>query len=204
MEDDDLFFGIGPGDLTTIITASIDKRTMREAEWGFVPEGTVEFGNGKRFLNARSELIEISPAWKYPLRNRRCLVIADGFSQWAGPRGRKAQYHMRLKTGEPFAMAGVFSVWPNPPQEGVERRVTCAVITVPANELIWSPQVTGNRIQERMPAILRQEDEATWLDRYAAIPHLLGCLRTLTPDLMEVIRIQRNKNDAPDTSLPFD
>lgn len=39
-------------------------------------------------------------------RNRRCLVIADGFYEWEKTPAGKVPVRVTLKSGEPFAFAG--------------------------------------------------------------------------------------------------
>ncbi len=62
-------------------------------------------------------------------------------------------YRFTLKTGEPFAFAGLWERW-----EGASDPIeTCAIITTKANELI-AP------IHDRMPVMLPYERHDDWLD----------------------------------------
>ena len=62
-------------------------------------------------------------------------------------------YRIALQTEEPFAFAGIWSS-----VAGVDGKpqITFAIITTDANELVA-------QIHNRMPVILRPEDEANWL-----------------------------------------
>jgi putative SOS response-associated peptidase YedK len=58
-----------------------------------------------------------------------------------------------LKDRQPFAFAGVWDVW-----AGHEGKVfTVAILTTTPNDL-------ARQVHDRMPVILRPDDEATWLD----------------------------------------
>jgi putative SOS response-associated peptidase YedK len=59
-----------------------------------------------------------------------------------------------LKTREPFGLAGLWDAWRSPSGKRVE---SFTIITTEPNELI-------RPIHNRMPVILRQEDEEAWLD----------------------------------------
>jgi putative SOS response-associated peptidase YedK len=60
-----------------------------------------------------------------------------------------------LKTKEPFALAGLWDVWRKPDGKKVE---SFTIITTEPNDLIEPP------IHNRMPVILRPEEEEQWLD----------------------------------------
>jgi putative SOS response-associated peptidase YedK len=63
------------------------------------------------------------------------------WSKWlATPKG-KIPYHIRLKSGEVFGMAGLYDNWTD--TEGRELR-TCVIITTEANELM-APSTTACR-----------------------------------------------------------
>jgi putative SOS response-associated peptidase YedK len=61
---------------------------------------------------------------------------------------------VHLKTKEPFAFAGLWDVWRKPDGKRVE---SFTIITTEPNELV-------RPVHNRMPVILRPEDEAQWLD----------------------------------------
>jgi putative SOS response-associated peptidase YedK len=61
--------------------------------------------------------------------------------------------HFRLKTGEPFAFAGVWDVW-----NGLQGKVfSAAIITTEPNDLTRT-------VHNQMPVILARGDEVGWLD----------------------------------------
>jgi putative SOS response-associated peptidase YedK len=94
------------------------------------------------------------PAFKDLVRTRWYLIPADGFYEWRKEGKRKVPMWVHLKTKEPFAFAGLWDVWRKPGGSKVE---SFTIITTEPNELIQP-------IHNRMPVILRPEDEEQWLD----------------------------------------
>ena len=61
--------------------------------------------------NARFETAATKPAFRARFRGRRCLILADGFYDWQPLDGKKQPYSIRLTSGEPFEMAGLWDRW---------------------------------------------------------------------------------------------
>ena len=112
-----------------------------------------------RTLNARFESLRRRASFKRAVEARRCLVLTDGFFEFREVRGKKYPYFIHLKTGEPFALAGLWEAWRNP-EDGREEK-TFTVVTVPANPLL----TTIHNTKKRMPFILTPEAERAWLAR---------------------------------------
>ncbi|MFM7850700.1 MAG: SOS response-associated peptidase, partial [Flammeovirgaceae bacterium] len=106
-------------------------------------------------INARSETLHEKPSFKNLLKHKRCLVLADGFYEWRTLSSRKKQpFRIKLKGDSLFAMAGLWDEWIDPSSGEAVRTFT--IITVPANPLI-------HELHDRMPAILKPEDENKWI-----------------------------------------
>lgn len=162
-------------------------------KWGLVPHWAKDAGVGYKMINARAETVAQKPSFKKPLAERRCLVVADGFYEWTkGPaRGEKIPMHIALKSREPFAFAGLWDAWRSPEGEMIS---TFTIITTTPNELI-------QQIHNRMPVILRKEEEGRWLDPGEKDPVKLQLL--LMPyeaDEMEMFRVSRAVNSAKNDS----
>ena len=116
---------------------------------------------GYRMINAVGETAATKPAFRAAFRRRRCLVLADGFFEW---RKEEKARHLRgiqriptyfhLKSGQPFAFAGLWETWKSPEGDTVR---SCSIVTTQANDLI-AP------VHHRMPVILSPETEPLWLD----------------------------------------
>jgi putative SOS response-associated peptidase YedK len=64
-------------------------------------------------INARAETVATKPAFRRAFRERRCLILADGFYQWQRQDRRKQPFCIRLGVGRPFAFAGLWDDGPS-------------------------------------------------------------------------------------------
>ncbi len=148
------------------------ERELVLMRWGLVPffAKSLEDFKGFSTFNARAETLATAATWRKPFQKRRCLVPADGFYEWKAlddsKKPKKQPFAISLRSGEPFAFAGLWDAWKDPDGRWLE---SFAIITTEANE-IMAP------IHSRMPAILAPRDWPEWLDRdteRAAPAHLL-------------------------------
>jgi putative SOS response-associated peptidase YedK len=110
---------------------------------------------GNRMINARAETVAEKPSFKNAFKKRRCLIIADGFYEWKGPKGQKQPMLITLPDKKPFAFAGLWESWQKKDPEAVYR--SCSIITTEASASIRD-------IHHRMPVILKPDVYATWLN----------------------------------------
>jgi putative SOS response-associated peptidase YedK len=122
--------------------------------WGLIPHWAADPSIGNRMINARAETLTELPSFKLLVDRRRCIIPADGFYEWRKEGKRKVPKWVYLKNKEPFAFAGLWDVWRKPDCKKVE---SFTIITTEPNELV-------RPIHNRMPVILRPEDEEQWLD----------------------------------------
>jgi putative SOS response-associated peptidase YedK len=99
------------------------------------------------------ENVTKSPAFRGAFKHRRCLIPADGFYEWSGPKRHKVATLFHLKDDGLFAFAGLWEHW----ERDAEVLDTCALITTEANEVV-------KPIHGRMPIMLLHADFAPWLD----------------------------------------
>lgn len=156
-------YNIAPGQDVAVVVQRSGERRLEMFRWGLIPSWAKDPSIGQRMINARAETLAERPAFKQAFRRRRCLVPADGFYEWQKGGRRKTPFYFRLKSGRPFALAGLWEEWLSP--EGQTIR-SCTIITTAPNELL-AP------IHERMPAILLPEAIEVWLDPSATDPALL-------------------------------
>ena len=102
-----------------------------------------------------------------------------------------------MKSGEPFAFAGLWDSWRDPEGEIVR---SCTIITTAANELL-------RPVHERMPVILPKEMESFWLDDDVRdTGPLCNVLAPYPAGAMEVYEVSslvnRPSNDGPEVVVP--
>ena len=193
-------YNIAPGqDVPAVIrnreTAARESRRFR---WGLVPFWAKDPTIGNRLINARAETVAAKPAFRRPLRERRCLILADGFYEWE-QRGRgKQPWYIRMRDSRPFAFAGLWDRWQPASDEPIE---TCAIVTTEPNEVI-------GRVHNRMPAILSPEAYGLWLDpTFQDVEGVQAVLRPFPAEEMVAFPVGTQVNspvhDSPDLIVPL-
>ena len=172
------------------------ERRAAHLRWGLIPLWAKDSSPGSRLINARAETVAQHNSFRTALAKRRCLVLADGFYEWQ--RAGKARRPMRIvmKSGEPFAFAGLWDSWRDPSGEIVR---SCTIITTEANDLL-------RPIHNRMPVILPREMESFWLDHDVDDPGALSSVLAPYPgEEMEAYEVSslvnRPGNDGPEVVL---
>ena len=130
------------------------EREAAMLRWGLVPAWAKDPAIGSRMFNARAEGVADKPAFRAAFRRRRCLVPADGFYEWqpvAG--GRKQPYFIRLASGAPLALAGLWEHWRGPDGNAI---ATFTIVTTAANEAMRA-------LHDRMPVLVAPADYDEWL-----------------------------------------
>lgn len=157
-------YNVAPGQMVLAVISGGGANRLGELKWGLVPPWADDERIGSKMLNARAETAADKPAFRGALRRKRCLIPADGFYEWQKePGGGKQPMRIVRKDRGLFSMAGLYETWVAPDGRRVN---TCAILTTEPNELM-AP------IHNRMPVILRQEDEALWLDRSVQEPEAI-------------------------------
>ncbi len=177
-------YNIAPTQPVVAVTEN-SPRHLRLFQWGLVPFWAKDPSIGSRMINARAETLAEKPAFKNALTRRRCVIPADGFYEWKKIGSSKQPMYIRRHDGELFGFAGLWEEWISPDGSPLQ---TCTIITVAPNALM-AP------IHDRMPAILRPEDEAAWLTLSKKdVPELLGLLRPYPETEMEAYPVSRQVN----------
>ena len=193
-------YNIAPGqDVPAVIrnreTAARESRLFR---WGLVPFWAKDPTIGNRLINARAETVAAKPAFRRPLRERRCLILADGFYEWEQCGRRKQPWYIRMRDSRPFAFAGLWDRWQLASDEPIE---TCAIVTTEPNEVI-------GRVHNRMPAILSPEAYGLWLDpTFQDVEGVQAVLRPFPAEEMVAFPVGTQVNspvhDSPDLIVPL-
>lgn len=189
VDPDDLIaqprYNIAPSQ-TLAAVRQVEGRELFACRWGLIPFWAKDPAIGNRMINARAETLAEKPSFRRAFAARRCLIPADGFYEWQKQgKGASRPFYIRLRDDGLFGFAGLWEEWKSPEGEVV---TTCAIITVEPNELMAG-------IHNRMPAILKPEHEAAWLDRSNDIPAVSNLLQPYPSELMEAYEISRAVNN---------
>jgi putative SOS response-associated peptidase YedK len=186
-------YNIAPSQSVIAIINDGKSNRMGFLKWGFIPPWAKEMSIGNKMINARAETIAEKPSFRNAFKKKRCIVIADSFYEWKRHEDNtKTPMRIKLKSDEMFAMAGIWEGWKS--QDG-KTLYTCSVITTGPNELMKD-------IHDRMPVILKHDDEKTWLDPNISDTNQLNQL--LVPfeeNLMEAYEVSSLVNSPKNNSI---
>ena len=180
-------YNIAPTQNVAVVTQN-GARHLASYHWGLIPSWAKDPAIGNKMINARAETLTEKPSFRTALSRRRCLIPADGFYEWqAAGEGSKTKTPMFLHRRDSglFAFAGLWDEWHAP--DGSPLR-SCTIITT-------TPNAVAAPIHNRMPVILRPEDESLWLDHgVTSAQDLLSLLVPCPAGDMEAYPVSRRVN----------
>jgi putative SOS response-associated peptidase YedK len=198
-------FNIAPSQEVLVVTEEAEQRTLSLSKWGLIPSWSTD---GAVFINARAETLEQKGNFKESFERRRCLIPADGFYEWKKAGKLKQPYFFQMKDEAPFSFAGIWDRW----RRGDAPITSCAIITTTPNLLVES-------IHDRMPVILRAEDQDAWLRSNARLEELKALMKPFpasemksfpvslevnSPHVDEPRLVEPTAEDLPRSGLLFD
>ncbi len=149
-------YNAAPTQMLPIVTEGRKLTLMR---WGLVPLWAKDIKIGYKLINARTETVAEKPSFRTAFKERRCLVPAAGFYEWAKVDGGKQPYRVTLANEKAFAFAGLWESWTVKQDGGGvsmgDEVRSFTIVTTTANDFL-------RPIHGRMPVIL--DDYDTWLE----------------------------------------
>lgn len=190
-------YNISPGQPVPIIFQESPNR-IEEAKWGLIPYWAKDPSIGNRMINARAESLLERPAFKDSFIRRRCLIPANGFYEWKKQGSDKIPYIIHLRDFSLFAFAGLYDLWKDEKGNIIK---SFTIITTSANPFM-------REIHDRMPVILKREDEEIWINKYEGnIKRLLDLLKPYPEEFMFAYPVSKKVNnpkyDSEDLIEPF-
>ncbi len=137
-----------------LFDATRSMRQFKPLYWGLIPSWAKDTKMGARLINARAETVGEKPSFRNAFRQRRCLIVVDGFYEWQTLKRGKQPFYYRLENGQPFAFAGLWEHWESSEGDTID---SCTILTTEANELMRA-------VHDRMPVILEPQTYDRWLD----------------------------------------
>lgn len=164
-------WNVGPTRAIPAVVRAEGHQVLDLFRWGLVPHWAKNPKvGGYKMINARAETAGSSNAYKGALKARRCLVVVDGFYEWAvanpeDPKTSKVPFYFKRSDGNPITFAGLYETWwdksrakeaGEPDPESYMQ--TCVIVTTEAG-----PDMAG--VHDRMPVIIEPgPDRERWLD----------------------------------------
>ena len=142
------------------------RRSVR-MRWGLIPPGSKDLRRSKPIIHARTETIDVKPAFRAAFAARRAILPVTTFNEGREITPTKTeQYVLTPRDDAPIGIAVVWDRWVEPHGGAL---LSFAMVTVPPNALIAT-------ITDRMPALIAPADWPLWLGEVPATPAQLKAL----------------------------
>ena len=174
--------------------------------WGLIPRWVKNNEKAQeirtRTFNARAETLFEKPSFRVSVKDRRCLILADGFFEWREFQGKNYPYYIRMAHKEPFAIAGIWDIW----KDNGDVLRTFSLVTTRANPLL---EKIHNK-KKRMPAILLKESEKMWLSEDATRDDIVKLLEPIDDRELEAYTVSKlvsargAKKNVPEALKPHE
>jgi len=178
-------YNITPAQSVVVIVSRDGVRQIETMKWGFIPAGAKDNNSIFRYKthNARSEDVFDKPTWSRAIRERRCLIPANGFYEFKATENGKNAFYIRPADQQIFAFAGIYGTWTDP--NGVTFGM-CSIITTISD-------ADDDMTPSRLPVIVRPEDEADWLNPTASdMNSIYKIMKPYTPSQLSIIRVSED------------
>jgi putative SOS response-associated peptidase YedK len=190
-------YNVAPTQKHFVVRIKYENREVIPATWGLVRSGSKDSSMAAKTINARSETIETRGAFRDAFHKRRCVVPADGFFEWTGPKTARQPTWFHREDSRLILFAGLYEAWQR--ERGVWE-TTFTILTTAANALLES-------YHDRMPVILADRDADDWMDPRAADALALKRLLVPAPDDLLVATpvspdVNNVDNDSPELLQP--
>ena len=189
-------YNITPDSFQPVVRLSHETgaRELALMKWGLVPSWSKTPKAGFSSINARSDSLASSGAWREPFKRRRCLIPAEFFFEWevltAEERKKKISkpWAVALSDERLFSFGGIWDQWKDRATGNVLE--SFSIITTDPNEVL-------EPFHNRCPLILEAKDYERWLAP-AEPSHLpIDLVRTYPTEQMKAWKVHPLKGDGP-------
>jgi len=188
-------FNVAPSNIMPIIVKH-RSNVLKMMLWGLIPSWSKD---GKNLvINARLETLFVKPMFKRVIKTQRCIIPSTGFYEWKKTSEGKQPYFIGLKNSDFFGFAGLYDIWKNSMGKEI---YSYSIITCCSN-------IKLKEIHNRMPVILKKEDETHWLNtNNVKTEELLPFLQPYPENQINAYPISTRVNSPfyndPDIALPI-
>jgi len=147
--------------LIPIITSE-NRNNIQICHWGLIPKWVKDIKKAneirKMTYNAKSETIKEKPSFRDSIKDKKCLIIADGFYECESTSTGKLCHYITCSEKEIFTFAGIWSDWLDNTTGELIKSVS--IITQSANPMMEKI----HNIKKRQPVILLKENRDKWFN----------------------------------------
>lgn len=142
-------YNIGPTQQVPLIRINASEALIDAARWGLLPTWKKD-ETGPPLFNARGETVAEKPSFRSAFKDRRGLMVLDGYYEWkqdASTKSGKQPYFVKPEEGLLYAAA----LW----ETGLDKLSTTMVTTEAAENMTW--------LHHRLPLFLREDEIEQWV-----------------------------------------
>src|SRR5712675_13780 len=185
-------YNVAPTQMHYIVRIKFENREVLPARWGLVNTWAKDSAMAAKNINARAETVESRRAFREAFVKRRCVVPADGFFEWTGPKTARQPTWFHREDNQLLLFAGLYESWRPKPDQW---ETTFTILTTDANTLT-------RQYHDRTPVMLADRDADDWMDPRAPDTHALKRLiGTASDDLLNAPPVSPDANNV-DNSAP--
>ena len=179
-------YNIAPTQMVPAMHAGQGSRTLHWMRWGLVPGWSKGVDARYAMHNARIEGIATKPAYRGPVRRRRCLLPVSGWYEWQKQQDRKQAWFISHRERSIVCLAGLWDEW----QHDGKSIISCSILTGPAATPI-------DAVHHRMPIVLAADYWDAWLDPdNTDASSALDILQPLHADGLQTVAVSTHVNNA--------
>ena len=147
--------------LIPVITSE-NKSKIQLYHWGLIPNWVQDIKKANELrrmtYNAKCESIKEKPSFRDSIKNKKCLIIADGFYEWQSTSSGKICHYINSSENAIFTFAGIWSGWLD--KSTGELINSVSIMTQNANQMMEKI----HNIKKRQPIIIHRENREKWFD----------------------------------------
>lgn len=185
-------YNIAPTDQHWILRQKQEQRELLPAKWGLVNSWSKDAKGAFKQINARAETALTGRTFRDAFLERRCVVPADGFYEWVGPKQARRPVWFHPPHDDLLLFAGLYESWLDPQTTTWLRSFT--ILTTAANETVAPAH-------DRMPVILPPDRVDEWLfvppqNKQSHAEKLVPLLRPAGPDALIATEVSARANSV--------
>lgn len=195
-------YNISPESTQPVVRLDRDtgERVLALMKWGLIPYWSKTSKANFSSINARSDKLESSGAWREPWKHRRCLIPANFFYEWE-PLTKEEEkkkvtkpWAVSLSDEGPFAFGGIWDYWRD--KETGNGFESFSIITTDPNEVL-------EPFHNRCPLIIEPKDYERWLAPSEPSHLPIDLVRTYPAEEMKAWRVAKLQGNGPHLLEPI-